>query len=715
MTTAIEMQSAVEKLVTNMDRWDRITNGPASGTGSWIEIDEEMQVPSLARYLGAAGNVGPLYPTLDAIKSIEIPSHLSSFFTAGRAGVGDGFAAQYILSTTEPPATVDRVKDQGGRWWRIAVADGWKTLRLRDYLQQTPGDPQAALVQAMQDLFSAGSTTTRLECDGIQIVANSPIVLNATNLNISGNKQKVIHGLTVVANQNVTWPTGAAVFKIHGSADGSPLRNVIFDRCMFHGRDVADVGFSTGEYYHLTLSQCSIQGFKVRGFETKLYHESGGHGLVLDDIDVLGRHANKGSKATQPLCAIYLEDGDTVIKGGWNSWTQIGVDSRRGGLHIIDHHCSQADADTPKVGIIVRSPRAVRITGCDMDGCSIQIENNPDNSFSPGVSVSAWRRIRISDNEFVAHPAADTVSGLIVLRTWTSQTSPRGLSIDDNLPVGGEDVTLCKFTGTGTGSWSSNFEGVMNASASMVDSGNFPGRNCLARTSYVWAYQTPDGDTVFGTTKANARGYFHAQTFTGVDKAPFVGSGGADQRALVFGTDEIIRWRIDESGRLRPDVTATYPVGTAQYRVSEVFASTGAINTSDQRTKTIKRDLTPAEMAAGIAISGMVGVYQFLDSVVEKGLEGPDAARLHFGWIAQEVRDAFIAQGLDPFRYGIVCHDEWIEIDPETGESVTKDLYSLRPAELGAFVIAAQAQVSKLQHDSIASLLGRVAALEAAA
>ena len=156
MTTAIEMQSAVEKLVTNMDRWDRITNGPASGTGSWIEIDEEMQVPSLARYLGAAGNVGPLYPTLDAIKSIEIPSHLSSFFTAGRAGVGDGFAAQYILSTTEPPATVDRVKDQGGRWWRIAVADGWKTLRLRDYLQQTPGNPQAALVQAMQDLFSAG-------------------------------------------------------------------------------------------------------------------------------------------------------------------------------------------------------------------------------------------------------------------------------------------------------------------------------------------------------------------------------------------------------------------------------------------------------------------------------------------------------------------------------------------------------------------------------
>jgi hypothetical protein len=63
--------------------------------------------------------------------------------------------------------------------------------------------------------------------------------------------------------------------------------------------------------------------------------------------------------------------------------------------------------------------------------------------------------------------------------------------------------------------------------------------------------------------------------------------------------------------------------------------------------------------------------------------------------LAQSVRDAFAAEGLDPDRYAMNCTDEII--DAEGNRSVR---YSLRYAELATFVMAAQEQ--------------RLAALEAA-
>ena len=39
--------------------------------------------------------------------------------------------------------------------------------------------------------------------------------------------------------------------------------------------------------------------------------------------------------------------------------------------------------------------------------------------------------------------------------------------------------------------------------------------------------------------------------------------------------------------------------------------------------------------------------------------KGVDGARLHFGVIAQQVKDAFEAEGLDALSYGLLCHDAW--------------------------------------------------------
>ena len=64
-------------------------------------------------------------------------------------------------------------------------------------------------------------------------------------------------------------------------------------------------------------------------------------------------------------------------------------------------------------------------------------------------------------------------------------------------------------------------------------------------------------------------------------------------------------------------------------------------------------ELTTAEKAVGQALKGMIKTFKFNDSVAEKGSD----ARIHFGVIAQDVKAAFEAQGLDANKYGVFCSD----------------------------------------------------------
>lgn len=108
-----------------------------------------------------------------------------------------------------------------------------------------------------------------------------------------------------------------------------------------------------------------------------------------------------------------------------------------------------------------------------------------------------------------------------------------------------------------------------------------------------------------------------------------------------------------------------------------VFADSGTINTSDERLKTSMLPVDEALMKAWGKVEFVQ--FQFKASVAEKG----DAARVHVGLIAQRIKDAFESEGLDAFRYGLLCHDEWSDVwedrpsvaeetavDEETGEAI---------------------------------------------
>ncbi|WP_020179779.1 tail fiber domain-containing protein [Methylopila sp. M107] len=107
----------------------------------------------------------------------------------------------------------------------------------------------------------------------------------------------------------------------------------------------------------------------------------------------------------------------------------------------------------------------------------------------------------------------------------------------------------------------------------------------------------------------------------------------------------------------------TLDICSPSNRARTLYAGSPAINTSDEREKQDIRPIDEAEAAVGQRLKNLIRCFRFKDAVALKG----DGARLHFGVVAQEVRDAFEAEGLDGFAYGVLCFDTWDE-EPEIVE-----------------------------------------------
>jgi hypothetical protein len=102
-------------------------------------------------------------------------------------------------------------------------------------------------------------------------------------------------------------------------------------------------------------------------------------------------------------------------------------------------------------------------------------------------------------------------------------------------------------------------------------------------------------------------------------------------------------------------------LGQGGYRFDDIFATNGTIQTSDRNEKQDIAELSDAEQRVAVAAKGLMRKFRWIDAVAEKG----DDARIHFGIIAQDLQDAFAAEGLDAGRYAMFISSTWWETQTE--------------------------------------------------
>lgn len=94
-------------------------------------------------------------------------------------------------------------------------------------------------------------------------------------------------------------------------------------------------------------------------------------------------------------------------------------------------------------------------------------------------------------------------------------------------------------------------------------------------------------------------------------------------------------------------------LGNSDSQWRDIFTQNAVTVVSDEKVKQDISSLDDAEKTVAFKLKDLVKKYRLKSSVESKGEE----ARIHIGWIAQEVEKAFSDEGLDASRYGLFCRD----------------------------------------------------------
>ena len=145
-------------------------------------------------------------------------------------------------------------------------------------------------------------------------------------------------------------------------------------------------------------------------------------------------------------------------------------------------------------------------------------------------------------------------------------------------------------------------------------------------------------------------------------------SGGRTLQRFQTLKDGVITSVLDlRDDFLRPVSDNVVALGGPSNRFSTVYAATGAINTSDERTKQDIDEIPDEWLDAWGDVQWVR--FRFKDAATAKG----DDARWHAGLIAQRIEAAFAARGLDARALGLMCFDEWEELrEPIMEERITE-------------------------------------------
>tara|TARA_R110000787_G_scaffold208846_7_gene318899 strand:- start:29458 stop:31119 length:1662 start_codon:yes stop_codon:yes gene_type:complete len=346
---------------------------------------------------------------------------------------------------------------------------------------------------------------------------------------------------------------------------------------------------------------------------------------------------------------------------------------------------------------------------------------------TPFAAVKAF--VRQGDN----NTAGDLIFALRAVTTDGNLTERARLTKEGYFAVGGSASHQLTVTGAGQAANALADGGAKGAVLYIRDTGGSPGSG---------------GAIAFGANEDRPFAAIKGSLTNGTGNS--LGDLMLSTRGSVGSTQLDPRWLWSFDGHYRPYLDNVSDIGAGSLRVRVVYAATGAINTSDARTKQ-QIDAVPDDWLDAWGDVRHVR-FKFNAAVEEKGA----AARWHVGYVAQEIRDAFAARALDATAIGLLCHDSWDartepeyvtetrikrtpratvsagglldanghplvtwtydeepeEVQVATGEMIVTreagDLWSIRPDECAAMEAA-------WQRREIARQDARIAALEAAA
>ena len=160
-----------------------------------------------------------------------------------------------------------------------------------------------------------------------------------------------------------------------------------------------------------------------------------------------------------------------------------------------------------------------------------------------------------------------------------------------------------------------------------------------------------------------------------------IGSTASGMEIFASGVNNC-GWRFNDNSAILPMKNSDtsdnlVDLGNSSFRMDDIFATNGTIQTSDENEKQDIASMTIAELAVGKRLSTLFKTFRWKDKVTEKA----DKARTHSGIVAQEVKAAFEAEGLDATKYALFCSDTWTNDD---GKEQTR--MGVRYPELLSFI-----------------------------